>query len=114
MREYKELLEGGAERGGLEGKTINVTHTDLLILLWVHIVWLQELNKIHIMLLERECVWEGGERTEGWREKAVEKLSHTHMRCTKIYHSYCATGIERGWSEFCVGKERVVEGKERE
>ena len=30
------------------------------------------------MLLERECVWEGGERTEGWREKEVEKLSHTH------------------------------------
>ena len=55
-----------------------VTQTDLLILLWVLIVWLHELIKIHIMWLEREGVWEEGERTEGWREKEVENLSHTH------------------------------------
>ena len=62
------------------------------------------------MLLERECVWEGGERTEGWREKEVEKLSHTHMRCTKIYHSYCATGIEREWWK----RRRESDGREGE
>ena len=64
-----------------EGKTMSDRQTDLLILLWVHIVWLQELIEIHIMWLERERVrWEEGERTKGWREKEVEKLSHTHTK----------------------------------
>ena len=67
--------------------------TDLLILLWVHIVWLQELIENHIMWLERERVcWEEGERTKGWREKEVEKLSHTHTKQKQSKVSSCHKG----------------------
>ena len=34
---------------------------------------------------ERECVWEGRERTEDWREKEVEKLSHTYTHTHALY-----------------------------
>ena len=42
--------------------------------------------------------WEEGERTKGWREKEVEKLSHTHTHKSKSKAKcLAATRVTRTW-----------------